>query len=142
MNYAYLLDKHILPFWGNINMRNLSAGDINSFIADKLLNGRLKQKRGVSRKYLQDMLSIVKSVANYCEEIYGIPNKIQHTKSLHIEKPETHIFNKEEKVKLSNALCRDTTPSKLGILLALYAGLRIGEVCGLKWAALTKRTVQ
>lgn len=24
-NYTYLLNKHILPFWGNINMRKLST---------------------------------------------------------------------------------------------------------------------
>lgn len=134
MNYTYLLKKHVLPFWGNFNMRKMSVADVNSFIADKLLNGRLKQARGISHKYLQDILSIVKSVANYCEETYGIPNKIHNAKSVHAEKPDIKVLDKSDKKKLSKALSNDVNCSKLGIMLALYTGLRIGEVCGLKWA--------
>lgn len=123
---------------------------MNRFISDKLLNGKLKQACGISHKYLRDMLSIVKSVANYCEETYGIPNKIRHTKSINVEKPTITVLEKDDKTTLSKALCKDTKHSKLGILLALYTGLRIGEVCGLKWedynetdcTIAIKRTVQ
>lgn len=35
--------------------------------------------------------------------------------------------------KLTNALLDDTDLVKLGVLLSLYTGIRLGEVCALKW---------
>ena len=134
MNYDYLLKKHILPFFGQMNMRSITVAEVNRFIADKLANGRLKRSGGVSKKYLQDMLVIVKSVAGYCEQVYGIPVKIRQTMSLHAKKPEIKVLDKSDKRKLTDAVTKNVTSSKLGIMLALYTGMRIGEVCGLKWS--------
>lgn len=43
------------------------------------------------------------------------------------------ILSRNEQTVLSNHLCGDLNPCHLGILLCLYTGLRIGEVCALQW---------
>lgn len=149
-NYVYLLSKHIFPYFKEINMRSITCGVINEFIIEKLTNGRLKRKGGLSKKYLQDILSIVKSVVNFCEQEYGIPNKIHNVRGLKAEKPDMQILEKPEIKKLSAALIKEENTFHIGILLALYTGMRIGEICGLKWedfnekegAITVKRTVQ
>lgn len=133
-NYVYLLNKHIYPYFKNISMHKLNCSTINDFTVQKLTNGRLKQKGGISKKYLQDILSIVKSVANFCEQVYGIHNKIHHTRGLKIQKQEMKVLEKKEQDKLSKILIDTENPFNIGILLSLYCGIRIGEVCGLKWS--------
>ena len=44
------------------------------------------------------------------------------------------VFSKDEQAILERYLCLDIDNSKLGILLCLYTGLRIGEICALKWS--------
>ena len=43
------------------------------------------------------------------------------------------VLTRSEQITLSNCLCINPTPCHLGILLCLYTGIRIGEVCALKW---------
>jgi uncharacterized repeat protein (TIGR02543 family) len=43
------------------------------------------------------------------------------------------VLSPEEQDRLESYLCREMDRSKLGILLSLQLGLRIGEVCGLQW---------
>lgn len=133
-NYIYLLNKHIYPYFKDIDMRRLNCGMINDFTVEKLTSGRLKQKGGISKKYLQDILSIVKSVANFCEQEYGIQNKINHTRGLKVEKTEMKVLEKTEQQTLAETLTKSDNPFNIGILLSLYTGMRIGEVCGLKWS--------
>lgn len=43
------------------------------------------------------------------------------------------ILSRNEQAILSKHLYSNLTPCHLGILLCLYTGMRIGEVCALKW---------
>ncbi len=46
---------------------------------------------------------------------------------------DTSVFTMQEQARLEQTLLETDTPFTLGVLLALYGGLRIGEVCGLQW---------
>lgn len=131
--YVYISEKHILPYFGNYDMKQLTVKALDEFIIYMLTEGKLKRNEGVSKKYLQDILSIIRSIAGFCEQTYGITCKIRKLKRLRAEKPKVKTLNKSEKKKLAKELKKDTTPEKIGIMLGLYAGLRIGEVCGLRW---------
>lgn len=132
-NYYYLLEKHIRPYFGKIKMSELSKGNLNKFINQKLENGRLKRKGGISKKYLRDMVSIVKSVASFCEQEYEIPSKIRYAGSIKVEKNEVKLLNTDEQKKLTAYLSENITLHNIGILISLYTGLRLGEVCALMW---------
>ena len=132
-NYEYLLKKHIAPFFGQIEMRNLSRTYAYRFIAEKLENGRLNGNGGISPKYLRDMFSVVKSIVSFCEQHYGIPNQITEITMLRAEKKEMQVLNESEQKRLVDYLLENLTTYNLGVLLSLYTGLRLGEVCGLLW---------
>ena len=149
-NYVYLLNKHILPYFGELDVRKITCAVINDFTVEKLTSGKIKRNGGLSKKYLQDILSIVKSIVNFCEQEYGIQSKIHKTRGLKVKKTEMKILNGSERKKLSKLLKTGKDPYNIGIMLSLYTGIRIGEVCGLKWgdfneaeATITiRRTVQ
>ncbi len=131
--YVYLLDKHILSYFGGHEMRQLTVKALDDYIIYKLTDGKLKRNEGISKKYLQDILCIIKAIAVFCEQTYGVQCKIYKLRRLKAEKPRIKTLNKAEKKKLSKELTKAETPENLGIMLGLYTGLRIGEVCGLKW---------
>ena len=47
--------------------------------------------------------------------------------------PLIQILDKEEQKRLEKYIFEKQSPFSIGILLALYGGLRIGEICSLRW---------
>ena len=46
---------------------------------------------------------------------------------------EMRVLSIDEQQKLTLVLLEETDLTKFGVLLSLYTGIRIGEVCALKW---------
>ena len=44
-----------------------------------------------------------------------------------------YILTKKEQKKITDYVLENLTPRNLGILISLYSGMRIGEICALKW---------
>ncbi len=49
------------------------------------------------------------------------------------KKEEIEVFAKEEQCRLLQCLYQDTDMNKFGIMLCLHTGIRLGELCALKW---------
>ena len=130
--YSATLALHILPQLGSCNMQSLSAVDISRFAGHKLENGRIDGKGGLSAKTVRDMLSIVKSVMEFAraEDIITGGLAITYPKQ---QQQAMRVLSRQEQSSLVAVLISDMDVHKLGILLCLYTGMRIGEVCALQW---------
>lgn len=132
--YQYLIDKHIAPEMGNCDVSKITAMDINCFLDRKFVNGRLDGEGGLSTAYVKSMRHIVCSALqwavneNYCSHI---KNPIFKPES---EKSELHILTLQQQKTLEGYLSDNFSATAVGILVSLHTGLRIGEVCALKWA--------
>ena len=51
-----------------------------------------------------------------------------------VKKSEVEAFTRDEQNRIERAINIDDKPNDIGFLICLYTGLRIGEVCGLRWA--------
>lgn len=49
------------------------------------------------------------------------------------EKKQTNVLNAFERKSLENYLLHNQNNTNISVLLCLFTGLRIGELCGLKW---------
>ena len=147
-NYLNIVNKHILPILGGEMMMNLNTGKLNDFINLKLVSGRLNGKGGLSAKSVRDIMTVYRSIENYAAREYGI--KETHFTMPKIEKKQTDILTSGERKKLENYLMHNHNKTNIAILLCLFTGLRVGELCGLKWEDIdfdnavlyVKRTVQ
>ena len=130
--YRAMLDLHILPSLGKYKIQNLTATDVSRLAGDKLENGRTDGKGGLSAKTVKDMLSIIKTVVNFaCQEnIISNAFTINYPKQ---QRQKMRVLSRQEQASLEMALVSGISIHKLGILLCLYTGLRIGEVCALRW---------
>ncbi len=131
--YEKLINKHILPYFEDINYGELGTPVINEFAAYKLKCGRVNGFGGLSAKSVHDILVVMRSVARYAEREYGYRNPMRNISMPKSESNEAEVFNKEERGKLQSYLQSNLTDSNLGILLTMYSGLRIGELCALTW---------
>lgn len=131
--YSFMLNKYILPELGNQQMVSLSSDILNAFLKNKLCSGRADGKGGLSSKTVSDIRSILLQGITYAREHKypcGINTKIFYPK---IRQPNIDILTKSDQNRLEQVLFHLSDPIRLGILAALYGGLRIGEVCALQW---------
>lgn len=128
-----LIDTHILPAFGDVKVTEITATMINSFAMKKLQSGRLDGKGGLSSAYVRGMMLILSSVMKFASgEQLCLPLKSPIYKPT-APKKDLPILSWTDQKRLEHHLLRELTPTHAGILLSLYTGLRIGEICALAW---------
>lgn len=123
--YALILENHILPTFGEYEA--LSEKLVQEYVLKKL-------KDGLSTKTVKDILIVLKMVMKF-----GVKNEWLDYCEWDIKYPTTET-NKEIEVltvanhkKILNFIKNNFTFRNLGIYISLTTGLRIGEICALKW---------
>lgn len=129
-NYYNIIHNHIMPYLGDYNIRSLNNNILQQFILQQLENGRADNQGGISYKYAKDIITILKLTLDFQIQIqlpYHPPKQIQ-------------IFDKEHQIKLINYLQSQINHKNFGILLCMHTGIRIGELCALKWGDININT--
>ena len=118
--YKSHIKNHIIPSLGSISLKKMDAGIIQSFINEINLSG------ASARSILSTLKVILKEAEKrgLIEENWGKLKLPQKEKSL------VRVLSVREQKALEKTLCED---KDIGIIICLYTGLRIGEVCALRW---------
>lgn len=144
IKYRGLYERHIKDRIGNTAIRDISYSLVNERIF------RQNDKIQYSQNLKHSILAVINQILKYAAENYGCP-KIQLTnKPGHIGGKRAEIMNHTEQALLLRYLHQEMDASKAGILLCIYTGLRLGEICSLKWSDIdfeqmiihVRRTVQ
>ena len=130
--YINVLNLYLLPHFRYQMVGDIVRADITTLMRTLLQSGGKKGK-GLSARTVSTILSVLKNIFDYSSrernirvaDIGGIPIKQQ-------QKP-LRILSRTEQDRLSHYLCEDPTPCHLGILVCMYTGIRLGEICALKW---------
>ena len=125
--YSCKLKNHILPYFSDIYFSKLTEQMLSGFVA-------AKRAEGLSAKYISDMVIIIKSVSAWAYKRHGFPDKIRDFKNIKQTVKEPEMLNHEEQKKLQNYLLNQNDDVAIGIFTSMYTGLRIGEICALKWS--------
>ncbi len=124
-NYLYNIKRYLLPKLGYIKLKNLEYYDFNYFVEE--LN------RGLAPKTIRDILCNLKSILYFGEQEYNYKINIKEIKNPKMNINPLIILNDKEIKKLENYCLKLNTLKSIGIIICLNTGLRIGEICALKW---------
>ena len=133
MRYEFLLEAHIYPVLGDVKISELTEDRVRAFTAEKLEKGRKNGKGGLSGTYVRSILLVLTELQAYavrenlCLPFKGAVGKLSYAGT------QKQALSEEEFRKLENYLRSRGGTAELGILLAMYTGLRVGELCALQW---------
>lgn len=133
MRYKQMITTHISTELGKYPINKISSQLIEKFVEDKLTKGRLDGKGGLSPKTVTDIVTIIKSSMEYAS--YNGLSATCNLSKLTVKKKdkEMRVLSTEEQKKLTTVLLSEMDLYKLGVLISLYTGIRIGELCALRW---------
>lgn len=127
IKYRAILECHIKPFLGHCCLRKLSTSLVESFKSELL------EQEKLSAATVRGVLIVLRSVLMQLRKEYpgSVPAvEITYPRAV---KQEVRVLSVEEQTRLTAYLQEDMDYCKFGILLALLTGLRIGELCALRW---------
>lgn len=131
--YYHLVEAHIRPKLGAYSVDLITPTVIENYINELLSHGRLDGKGGLSSKTTTEILTIIKSAIDHAQYLgYGVSYPLS---KINIKKKENHIrvLSTSEQQQLERVLLTNIDSIKFGILLSLYTGIRLGELCALRW---------
>lgn len=131
--YETIVLKHIIPYFENTIYKDIDTVTVNNYIEYLFEYGKSNEIGGLSVKTVRDIITILRAVARYAESKYDFSNRLINISIPKLDKKITQVLNFTERSKLQKYLLNNLNYSNLGILISMYSGLRIGELCALTW---------
>lgn len=128
--YRNILDLHLNPEFADRLLEEITYEEVSRFAI------RLQTKsdgKGLSPKTVSDILSVLRSIFRYGGRLGAEPAfdvSLIRTKQA---PKEIRVLTTGEQEKLQRYLYGHLDGCQMGILLCLRTGLRVGEVCALRW---------
>ena len=123
--YALILKTHLLPIFADRS--DITEEAVQQFVFDKIASG-------LSHKSVHDIVAVLKAITKF-----GAKHRFCQSSDLEILYPPNEavrplpVLSLQNHRKLMLSLTTAPTPQNIGVMLALCCGLRIGEVCALRW---------
>ncbi len=124
--YTLHLENHLLPKFGN--KKTLQEQEVQDFVLECL-------RKGLSLKTVKDMLIVLKMVVKFGAKHGWLQYQDWSIKYPTEQKSkELEVLSISHQKKLMQYVTDNFTFRNLGIYICLSTGMRIGEVCALKWS--------
>jgi integrase len=130
--YTSMVEQQILPVLGETRVDYLTVADIDDFLKEKLKNGRVDGKGGLSMKSVKDLSWLLRSALKLVEWDYSfVVNEHEFIQSQH-PKHELELLSVDQAETLVKYLTQHLDRSNAGFLLCLLTGIKLSEICALK----------
>ena len=125
VKYHTTLEKYLLPALGELPLTDLTHQSIEA-LSQRLL-------RTLAPRTVSDILSLLRSILRFAK--IGGADVPYDGSSVRIRRPpvEIRVLTQNEQAIIIKHIFSNLTLRNAGILLTLMTGLRIGEICALKW---------
>lgn len=124
--YDYCVQVHILPHMGTMALSELDGDAILAFV-DKMY------QKGLAETTVRSVLVVFKAVLKYGVQTRQLKREILAYCTFHCRRAESAVLTMQESVGMKEYLLEKDTVFCIAILLCRGTGMRIGELCGLKW---------
>ncbi len=126
--YEQIIRLHLIPLFGERDFEEISEQEINYF--SRMLSDSVQ----LSDKSVRDILGVLSSVLRYSYKITRSPYPVPDIHYPKLAQKEIRVLSLAEQHILIDYLTTDMDECKFGVFLAMVTGMRIGEICALRWA--------
>ena len=123
--YCLLVDNHLIPeFKGK---EDITEELVQEYVLKEL-------NKGLNEKTIKDILIVLKMILKF-----GVKNGMLEYRQIDTKFPTNHdkkmveVLTRDNQRKLMDYINDNFTFKNLGIVICLSTGLRIGELCALRW---------
>lgn len=130
--YKNLIHSYLIPELGGTEFPKLTVADLRN-CCNHLLSEGGESQNGLSQKTVSDILSLIRRILLYANS-NGYQTLCSGREfSIRQESKEMSILERTEQKALCTYLLAHPSERNIAIIFCLFTGLRIGELCALKW---------
>lgn len=130
--YRNNLQLHLNPRFRDRRITEITREEVADYITE--LQIKRGDRSGMSPNTVKGILSVLRLVLEYGERQYHL--SVANLTKLSVSDTEStslRVLTEKEEGMLLDYILSALTGDGLGILLVLYTGLRLGELCSLRW---------
>lgn len=128
--YRRLLDRYVIPILGNYRVEEVTVETLEAFLEEI----RKNSDKLLTEAYLKYVCALVRQILEFASEQKKQPLLLPPLPEFQIKKRNTELPSDREFEILKEFLTEHVEDETcLGIMLAMYTGIRIGELCALRW---------
>lgn len=131
--YMFELYNYILPELGDINVEKITEELIQASVY-KWQTANNEHGRMIKKATISNLIMLIKQIVRYGNkkgimpvlefEVYYLPETYEN---------KNKTYTREEQDKIEEVILSELSFKSFGILLSLNTGIRIGELCALRW---------
>ena len=137
--YRNILNCHLLPEFGRLPVSSITR-DLAEEFRLKLLWASSGRDARLSPLTVAAILSTFKRLMSFARRDLGLQAADMSALTVRQTQKPFRVFTREEQRAISRYVMEYGNLTDHGVLLSLYTGLRIGEVCALRWKSISLET--
>ena len=131
-HYSYTLHKYLFPVLGETPIVSMDEGFLEQAM-QKIIAPIDAAHKPLGNSSARECLSMLRRICKYAAHLRLIrPMELEVSLPKALDKTSVPLSPAEQQ-RLYQYVQENPTPRKIGLLLGLELGLRIGEICGLQW---------
>ena len=133
-SFTLIAENHLIPYFGKRKIGSITEKDVQEYIQYLYNSGRLDNTGGLTVKTIRDVILVFRLSMEYAYKIRAIPllnwDLIEYPKDMNPKK--VISLSKDQELALIQCIYMHLNRKSAGILIALFTGVRIGELCGIQ----------
>jgi integrase len=127
-NYYCCMQKYVIPFFNEAGNRQITVLSVKNFV--KSIRDNKSIAETTKKKNLVIFKTAIKEVMKGVSDYSAILEAVKLPKT---ENASVQVFSINEQRLIENSVQRSDDIIAYGIILCFYTGIRLGELCALKW---------
>ena len=132
--FALIAENHLIPYWGKRHIESITEADIQEYVLILYRQGRLDGAGVPAVKTIRDVILVLRLSLTYAykKKIIQALNRDMIEYPKEAGSSAVTALSKEQEQELIRSIYMHLNRKTAGILITLFTGLRIGELCGLR----------
>ena len=131
--YKEIVEQHIITQLGGLDLFEITPYVLQCYVTELLKSGNLRTGKGLSANSVNSIITVIQNTLKTAYSLGMISEYVgDKIKRPRASEKKVECFSMSEQKKIEQYILSNENTRFFGVLLCLYTGLRIGELCGLK----------